>query len=230
MDAVQQNLADWKESLVQSIPVSGLLNRNPVVYKWRSCFRIWMLREVVAWRLQDLLAQSYQLLGQGHCLGARVLLRSGFESLAVLIYLNQLMQQVLDGKLDFHLFGKKTGALLLGSRDGSTELQSINIMTILTKCEERYPGLMAIYAGLCESAHPNYEGMVAGYSKIDHADYRIDFSNRWMELYGHRHSDSLILCMDTFHIEYNIQWADLMGRLETWIEFNDQILDLTKDL
>ena len=131
MDTVQQSLANWDSSRMASIPVAGLLSRNPVAYKWKAPFRSWMLREAVFWRLHDLLTQSYALHQQGHGLGARILLRSGFETLAVLIYLNQLMQQVVDGKLNFHLFSDKTTTLLAGSRDGSTKHESLNVMTIL---------------------------------------------------------------------------------------------------
>ena len=48
MNAVEQNLANWKESLLSKIPVGGLLSRNPVAYKWKAPFRVWMLREAVA--------------------------------------------------------------------------------------------------------------------------------------------------------------------------------------
>jgi hypothetical protein len=136
MHAVEQNLADWRGSLLSSIPIGGLLARNPLAYKWKATFRVWLLREAVFWRLHDLMAQSYALHQQGHGLGARILLRSGFETLATLIYLNQLLQQVLDGNLNFHTFATKTSVLLLGSRDGSTEHQSINIVTILQKCDK----------------------------------------------------------------------------------------------
>ena len=227
MNTVERNIANWKESLLSSIPVGGLLSRNPVAYKWKVAFRVWMLREAVFWRLHDLMTQSYALHQQGHGLGARILLRSGFESLATLIYLNQLMQLVLDGKLDFHAFGEKTSVLLLGSRDGSTEHQSINIVTILQKCAKRYPGVEKLYATLSESAHPNYEGIVVGYSRIDHSEYETHFSNRWMELYGNRHLRSMELCMTTFHHEYNDVWPTLMVKLEGWIEANDAQLEAT---
>jgi hypothetical protein len=229
MDIIEQNLANWKESLLSSIPVGCLLSRNPVAYKWKAPFRAWMLREAVFWRLHDLMTQSYTLHQQGHGLGARILLRSGFESLATLIYLNQLMQQVLDGNLSFHAFGERTSVLLLGSRDGSTEHQSINIMTILRKCDTRYPGIEKLYAILSESAHPNYKGMVAGYSTIDHDEYETYFSNRWMELYGDRHLRSMELCMSTFQHEYNDAWPALMEKLEKWIEANDAKLEAAKN-
>jgi hypothetical protein len=228
MNTVEQNLANWKNSLLSSIPIGGLLSRNPVAYKWKVAFRVWMLREAVFWRLNDLMTQSYALHEQGHGLGARILLRSGFESLATLIYLNQLIRQVLDGKLSFHDFGNKTATLLLGSRDCSTDHQSVNIMTVLEKSDKRYPGIVKLYSILSESAHPNYEGMVVGYSKVDHDEYETHFSNRWMELHGERHLESMELCMGTFHHEYNDVWPDLMEKLEDWMVTNDAELESTK--
>lgn len=229
MDTVEQNLANWRASLMTSIPVGGLISRNPVVYKWKAPLRCWMLREAVFWRITDLLTQSHTLHQQGHELGARILLRSAFETLAMLIYLNQLSQQTIDGELNFHLLSQKTSTLLLGSRDRSTKHQSINIMTILEKCDKRYPGLAKLYGILSESAHPNYEGMVAGYSKVDHDEYETHFSNRWMEMYGDKHLGSMELCMETFHYEYNTVWAGLMDQLESWIEASDAHLEATKN-
>lgn len=227
MDAIAHNLANWERSRISSIPVGGLLSRNRVAYKWKASFRVWMLREAIFWRLHDLMRQSYLLHQHGHGLGARILLRSGFETLATLIYLNQLMQRVLDGKLSFHEFGEKTSVLLLGSRDGSTGHQSLNIMTILQKCDKRYPGLEKLYAHLSESAHPNYEGILAGYSKIDYEGNEAHFSDRWMEMYGNSHFSSMELCMGTFHVEYQDTWPGLMEKLEKWIEANDAELETT---
>lgn len=229
MDKVQQNLANWGGSLLDKIPVGGLLKRNPVAYKWKSSFRVWMVRELTFWREHDLMVQSYALHQQGHVLGARILLRSGFETLGTLTYLNILMQQVLDGKLDFRVFGEKTSVLLLGARNNEHMPQAVNIVTVLEKCDKRYPGLMRHYGDLSESAHPNYEGLMAGYSKIDHDEYETTFVNRWAEQYGDRHLDGMMLCMETFHHEYNEVWPALMEKLEEWIEANDADLEAAKD-
>ena len=134
----------------------------------------------------------------------------------------------MDGKLDFHLFAQKTSTLLLGSRDGSTNHPALNIVTILSKCDRRYPGLEKLYGLLSESAHPNYEGMMAGYSKVDHSERETHFANRWMQLHGASHLEAMDLCMMTFHHEYDEVWADLMGKLESWIAENDDSLEATK--
>jgi hypothetical protein len=228
MQDIEQILADWRASHVTSIPVGGLLSRNAVAYKWKAPFRCWLLREAAFWRVTDLLTQSYALHLQGHALGARIILRSAFETVSMLIYLNQQIQQVLDGSLGFHAFATKTSVLLLGSRDGSTNHQSINIVTILSKCDSRYPGIERLYAALSESAHPNYEGMLAGYSKVDREEHETRFSNRWMEVFGKTHLGSMEVCMMTFEHEYNDVWPSLMDRLEGWISYNDSELEKTK--
>lgn len=102
-------------------------------------------------------------------------------------------------------------------------------MTILQKCDKRYPGIERLYAKLSESAHPNYEGMVAGFSKINHDEHETHFSNRWMDLYGDRHLGAMELCISTFHHEYNDVWPLLMEKLEGWIEANDTELEATKE-
>ncbi len=33
MNIIEQNLANWKGSLLPNIPIGGLLSRNPVAYK-----------------------------------------------------------------------------------------------------------------------------------------------------------------------------------------------------
>lgn len=230
MDIVEQALEGWRRSLPPRFEVGGLHSRNPTAHKWKAPFRSLMLREVVFWRLHDLLAQSYALYRQEHGLGARILLRSGVETLGILIYLNKLTEDVLKATLSFHEFSKKTSTLLLGSKNGTTPLTSINIVTVLEKCDKLYPGLMALYADLCESAHPNYQGTCLGYSTIDHDEHAIDFSNHWMEMHGEDHLESMKLCMMTFDEEYNEVWPTLFERLERWIEENDTELEATKPI
>jgi len=113
MNIVEQKLSNWKNSLPKEVPLAGLISISPIAYKWKALYRARILREVVFWRLYDLLEQSFDLHQQGHALGARILLRSGFETLATLIYLNQMKTKTVDGALNFHAFSKKTAVLLL---------------------------------------------------------------------------------------------------------------------
>ena len=221
-------LAELKASLCREVDVGGLLTRNAVVHKWKSPWRALLLREAVAWRLQDLLQQSHSLHTSSSILGARILLRSAFETLAILIYLNQNLRSVVRGDLDFHSFSHATTRLLLGSRDKTTNFESINILTVLKKADKRYPGLESWYAALSESAHPNYEGMILGYSKADQANYVTAFENRWAAMYGTGHESALSACLIVFEGEYNEEFPTAFEELELWVEQNDEHLEATK--
>lgn len=217
-----------KNSLCHEIDAGGLFARSPIAYKWKAPWRAFLLRESVAWRLQDLLDQSFSLSRQGGLLGARILLRSSFETLAVLIYLNNAIRSVTAGNLDFHDFSDKTSKLLLGSRDKTTSHEQINILTVLDGANKRYPGLSDWYAALSESAHPNYEGMLLGYSTADKDNHITNFKNRWSDLYGQTHEAALRACLVVFVGEYNEESADALEALEKWIEVHDSELEAGK--
>jgi hypothetical protein len=229
MDKITLALNNWQSSLRKNLPLGGLYSRNKVAHKWKAPFRSITLRECVFWRIQDLLAQAHILYGGNHILGSRILIRSAMETLAVLIYLNQLTEKVLSGQLGFHEFSKKTGKLLLGSRDGTTKHDSINIMTMLGHCDKRYPGILQMYATLSESAHPNWEGICYGYSKIDHDNYETNFSNNWSDMWSEKHESLMFLVMQTFENEYNNVWSEQFEKLEAWIEANDEQLEATQN-
>lgn len=65
MNTVEQTLANWKSSLVQTVEIRKLIDSNPIAHKWKATFHHLLLREAVFWRLQDLLTQSYALTSKG---------------------------------------------------------------------------------------------------------------------------------------------------------------------
>lgn len=225
---IEETLATWQASLCKQIDVGSLYARNSTAHKWKAPWRILLLREAVGWRLIDLLVQSTQLHKMKHVLGARILVRSAFETLGMLIYANQEMRRVVAGELDFHEFSKRTSQLLLGSRDKTTSLQSVSILTVLQRSDKRFPGLFAWYEALCESAHPNFEGMLAGYSVGNAEDFTTSFENRWDSMYGASHLGSIETCCLVFEHEYNDEWSSAFEALEQWINNNDQRLESSK--
>ena len=221
-------LQAFKSSLCKQVDLGGLFARSATAYKWKTPWRALLLRETVAWRLQDLLEQSLELSRMGHILGAQILLRSAFETLAMLIYLNRCMRNVVAGNLDFHVFSEKTSRLLLGSRDKTTASESLSILTVLDGANWRYPGLSDWYAALSESAHPNYEGMLVAYSTADKQNHITKFKNRWNEMYGKNHESALNACFEVFLHEYDHESSSALEALEAWVEQNDPQLEATK--
>ena len=229
MDKIEQMLEGCRISRMTSIPRGALISRNPTVYKWNAPWRCWLLREAAFWRMTDLLTQSYELHQQKHGLGARILLRSGFETLAALLYLNHNMRMVIDGTLNFHKFSNLTAQQAAGTKRKSDSLEAVQILKMLDKGSRRYPRLRSTFENRSESAHPNFDGMLGGYSKIDYDKHETNFSNRWMEQQGEEFPDLLKLCMSVFVYEYNDVCADLIENLENWIVENDAMLEETKD-
>jgi hypothetical protein len=228
-DAIEAVLREWKASRLTNLPIGGLYARNPVAHKWKSPFRSMMIRECCFWRECDLMHQSYTLFSNQQQLGARILLRSGFETLAILIYLNMMTENVLNGRLDFHLWAENTSKLLIGTRDKESLMpQAINILTIFEKTDKKYPGIKELYRILSETAHPNYEGLLRGYANTRYEEFETDFSDRWMELYGDSHIDQMMLCITCFQYEYDEEWAKLFDELEAWITANDEMLEGSK--
>ena len=225
MKQAEKILNSWSSSLCKKIDIGGLFSRNQIAHKWKATYRSIVLRELTMWRLVDLLNQAVFLGKEGHILGDRILLRSALETIGVLIYLNQKTEAVLEGKEKFSDFSNLTSRLLLGSKDGSTEIDSVNILTILGKCNRKYPGIFELYKIMSESAHPNYEGVSFGYSIIDKKEYVTYFENQWEKKYGDSLEDSILTCLCTYDVEYNNVWPELFERLEQWLTDNDEILE-----
>jgi hypothetical protein len=227
MDDVEKVLEVWNSSVCKKVDLGGLISRNPTAHKWKATYRSIVLRELTFWRVTDLLNQMVALSNAGHILGARILLRSTIETLAILIYLNQKTKAVLNGEETFNTFSNITSQLMLGSKNNTTKIEAINVThTILEKwCERKYPGIFELYADLSESAHPNYEGVCHGYSYVNERDYETVFKNRWGELYGDKLGELTLDFMRIFEHEYNDVWPAEFEKLEKWLEDNDEKLE-----
>jgi hypothetical protein len=230
MSDLASALNSLKDSLCRQIDVGGLFTRNPTAHKWKAPWRALLLRESIAWRLHDLLDQSLLLSRQNHLLGARILLRSAFETLAVLIYLNRSVRAVIAGTLDFHEFSEKTSKLLLGSRNKTTNYEQVSILTVLKSADKCYSGLYELYEALSESAHPNCDGMLLGYSTSDRNSYVTNFENKWLERYGQSHEDGVMACLSIFTDEYDKESVNALEAFEDWIELNDSQLEATRPI
>lgn len=222
MTDIRAALSRWSATLERLVPIGGVIARVPAAHTSTAPTRSLLLRAASAWRAHDLLTQALALYDAGNLLGARILIRSAIESLAVLAYLNQQMRGVVNGSVNFQDFAKKTRILALGSRDGSTEVSALSVMTILEKVERRIAGLSSVYASLCESAHPNHEGLVEGYLTFEDDGWTAKFSNKWSEKYKEGFESYVLVVAQLYYIEHDIEWSEAFAELETWLSKNPQ--------
>ena len=225
MENVHTTLERWRQSLPTSVSVAGLLARCPVAYKWKAPFRTAVLREVLLWRMHDLASQSVLLADGGQYLGARILLRSAIETLALLIFLNHKIRAVLDASLSFFVFEEVTKQLLLGSKNGKTKYQAVNILTALERADSVHVGIRKMYLDLCESAHPNYDGVLYGYSSTDPNEFETSFGNQWAKNFAQEQEPATAFILAVFEHEYNVECHGLLLKLEEWLRQNDAELE-----
>jgi len=225
METITEILARWGGSLPVSVDVGGLLARSAISHKWKATYRSLVIREALIWRMHDLGQQIVSLSEQGYFLGARILLRSALETLAILIYLNQKTQSVVEGKLSFFEFDEITMKLLMGSRNNSTSQGAINILTVLGKAEKAHPGLAALHERLSESAHPNYDGVLYGYCDTNPEEYKTSFESKWAGNFGAEQEPATSFVLSVFEYEYNEAWPKAWEALEGWLEKHDEELE-----
>lgn len=227
MHPIDQAIEGYRNSLCKEVDILSLIKRNPIAHKWMVTYQCLCLRETVAWRFVDILNQSWYLHKNGKSLGARILLRSAIETLAMLIFLNQLTEDVVSRMISFKDFMEKVINLFAGSRDGSTEQKATNIITVFQKCEKKYPGIEKLYSWLSESAHPNYEGMRLSYSSTEPEKKLTTFSNKTNDIYAKMQEDGLLMTMGMFEHEYTI-WQEHFEMLEAWLVENEKGLEQFK--
>lgn len=228
MKDLEEQLSRWHDSLPTSVDVGGLFSRNNVVHKWKAPFRSLVIREALFWRMHDLGQQILLLSFQQHFLGARILLRSAIETLAIIIYLNQKTQSVLDAELSYFEFDEITIQLLMGSRNNATAKTAINILTILQKADKTHHGLVELHERLSESAHPNYDGVLYGYSELNAEEFLTTFENKWAANFGAEQEPATSFAFEVFEHEYNHAWPRLWEELELWLMANDDTLELQR--
>jgi hypothetical protein len=140
------------------------------------------------------------------------------------------VRAVVAGTIKFHEFSQKTTKLVLGSRNKTTNHEQVSILTVLQSAGKRYPGMYELYEALSESAHPNYEGMLLGYSTSDKKSRITNFQNNWLQRYGQSHDDGVMACLSIFVEEYDNESVHALEALEEWIERNDAELEATKPM
>lgn len=222
---IRHLLERWSQSLCRKISVDELRYRCPVAHKWKAPYRSLVVREASLWRMHDLGQQATSLSEQGHILGSRILLRSAIETLGLLTYVNRKTAAVLTGELSFFDFEEVTQQVLMGSKNGSTSLAAINIVTVLAQAEKSYPGLSSMHQHLSESAHPNFDGVLYGYSSTDPEKMETQFQNNWIEFFEAQQEPATAFVFMAFESEYNIEWRQRMSELEEWLRTNDEVLE-----
>lgn len=228
LDQIQSLLNEIRKSLVKRVDAEEFYTQNFEIRKYKALFRAILLREAAAWRFHDLLEQIVFLLKSNHISGSQILMRSAYETMAILVYLNGIMKTAIASVNEFKEFSKKTTQLLLGSKDEMTLFEAINVLTMMKKMNKKYHGSQDRYNHLSETSHPNCEAMLLGYSSSNDDGIISNFENRWNVIYGKYFPAEVMVCLEIFLAEYNEEWIDAYEKLELWMIKNIDVLNQEK--
>ena len=95
--------------------------------------------------------------------------------------------------------------LLLGSKNGITDIPAVNVLSFIDAMDKRIPKFRKMYDALSEYAHPNWSGMMLLYSKHDEKRFWTEFrrnprDNTNVEISG---LTTLMGSLGAFELVYN---------------------------
>jgi len=106
---------------------------------------------------------------------AFTLLRSALETAALIYSIGSRTNDVCVTK-NLNEYRDYIVKCLLGSRNESTPVDSLNVLTCVDKVDKEFNGFKTVYDFLCEYAHPNCAGTSRNYGKIDPESGRVVFT------------------------------------------------------
>jgi hypothetical protein len=139
----------------------------------------------------------------------------------MIYWLNKKSKEFLE-KGDEESFDEFLMKGLLGSKDGTTQIESYNVLTAVDHLNKDFDGLRKMYDTLCEFTHPNWSGVMGSYSKLE--------KERYMLYLGKEHRQPpmafglgpLIGCLAIFQDYYN-GLADVLEAINEQYETNAKV-------
>jgi hypothetical protein len=128
-------------------------------------FKIISIRDALLHRLVNLGEESVMLHGHKSLIPFLLTVRACLETAALIFSLNRYIEAALDGN-SLDLLTDQLHRTALGSRNSTTDFDSVNILGAIDKLEKSFPGIREHYDNLSEYCHPNFEGVLCSYSDL----------------------------------------------------------------
>lgn len=130
-------------------------------------FKVLLLRELFAYRLAELSTSACDLFSDGRNIAATTLTRGALEAVAGLFFLDRRTRKCLDQKA-LGYFSEFVNRLLLGSRNPKAKYEAYNVLNAIDELDKLIPSFRRAYDMCSEFAHPNADGMINSYGRMDH--------------------------------------------------------------
>ncbi len=158
-------VSDLKETLTPKVDAAppGVTQAFP--------FKVLSLREPLLYRVVDLAEASIHLCKTDKGMGAAILARAVLEATALLFALAEMVESINAENLGD--FERRLNAMLLGSKNQSTPLVAVNILTQVQKMDKTFEGIEGHYGLLSELAHPNFAGVLNSYGRLSSVSFEL---------------------------------------------------------
>jgi hypothetical protein len=162
----KQMASNIQDSLPKQLYAGSFTLNSKLPYKATS------FRELLIHRISDIADVAIDLYETNHLIPAFIVTRALFETTAMMYWLYQKSREFLenaneDAYDEFLMKG------MLGSKDGTTRLESYNVLTAVDRLDKNFKGLRQMYDTLCEFTHPNWSGVMGSYSRTDEKNYTL---------------------------------------------------------
>ncbi len=157
----------------------------PLVYESIELSRAVILRESCLHRITELAEAAHEAFLKNQLIAAFTLCRALMETEALfIIFIDKLHESLKTQNLNgIHIFLNKS---LLGVKDPQikqlkrpnpaiTDIDPINVLTLIGKIDKKIKGYSLHYASLSEFTHPNAAGTSKAYAKIDYENNIVRF-------------------------------------------------------
>ena len=208
IELTSAQLASMEKSLPEPVSATKLALKTRIPHTALS------LREVLYARMYDISAIAFDQLKSGNSIAGIILTRAALETVALMgmfaIRIREYLQDESEDKLDQFLKSS-----LLGSKDDSTEIEAINILTFINRVDKENPGLRKMFNDLSEMAHPNWAGTLASYGRFDTKSITLHIERKAMQppiIFGLLPLSS---ALDIFAEQYN-ESAKTVDALYRW--------------
>lgn len=198
----KQLASNIRDSLPKELYAASFTLKSKLPYKATS------FREVLIHRVSDIADVAIDLYEKDRLVPAFIVTRAVVETTAVIYWLYQKSREFLE-KQDEKSFDEFLMKGLLGSKDGTTEIESYNVLTAVDCLDKEFPDLRDMYNTLCEFTHPNWSGVMGSYSRIEKGKYLLHLGREFRKPPLAFGLGPLIGCLAIFQDYYN-RLADVL--------------------
>lgn len=167
-----------REHLVSSVEASSFPSNTMIP------FRTFSLRESLLHRISNLGSNAYDLFYKQNALSGIIIVRSILETVSILYLLTDKIEKAIESN-ELESFDKYLNRLILGSKNKSTDIKAINVLSGIDSWTKKEKGIRKMYNDLSEFAHPNWWGNLAAMGKVDKDKFRLVLgkeNNKWVNL------------------------------------------------